>query len=122
MKALGLAALLLLTSDAFGQTQSLQLHLSKRVCQAPCAVDATVTVAPHPLNRWFVVQLESDVFSQGSMRPLEGNKSKPTQPPIPFVKLPPGHYTVIAVLYRAEKKSEASRISTSLLVVGGDSS
>lgn len=95
----------------------IELSVTPHYCLAPCDVRAIVRVDPHPLNRWFILQLDGEMF-QGEQRELHGEQSAATQEPIWFKALPAGEYRIVAVVYRQQLQSEAGRVTDAVTVVG----
>lgn len=112
MRALVLVAFLLAVKDQ--SHRPIELKISPTVCLAPCSIRAIVRIEPHELNRWYVLQIDGAMFVSG-MRQLEGADSPPTQDAVWFKGLPPGEYTVTAVVYRT---AEAGRVTQTVLVSG----
>lgn len=97
----------------------IELKAHPAVCMAPCDVLVRVRVEPHPLNRWWVIQLDGPMFQSG-MRQLEGEASAATQPEVWFKDLVAGEYVLIAVVYRQQKRSEAGRAVATVSVKGSE--
>lgn len=95
----------------------IELHVPATVCMAPCDVRADVRIEPHPLNRWWIIQIDGPMFVSG-MHQLDGEQSAPTQAPVWFKGLPAGEYELVVAVYRNQKTSEAGRDVRKVIVVG----
>lgn len=93
----------------------ISIRVTPANCFAPCTVHVTTTIRPDAENRWYIVQIDGEMFSS-SAHPVAG-EDEPPQHDTEFKELPEGDYEVLAVLYRADPKhSEVARVSATVSV------
>lgn len=108
MRSIALVAIFFGTVGFLDRQAPISMRVVPHTCQAPCTVRIEIHIAPHPLNRWYAVVLDGEMY-QSSVHELEGDLTGPI-PGIEFRDLPTGEYVVVALLYRQATPSEAGRI------------
>ena len=96
---------------------ALELRLATRFAFAPASLHSLVRVSPHPDNRLLRVLIDGDQFYRSSDTQLDGADAARSYF-FTWHKLPPGSYSVIAVVY-GQHGVRGQRLGT-LEVLGGD--
>lgn len=100
-KSITLAAVtiigLIFASRPTDASEKLSMRVTPNVSTAPSTVIVKATVAKNSANRWLHIQADSGTFYRSSVIQLDGDRA-PLVTEIRFPKLPPGLYTVVAVL------------------------
>jgi hypothetical protein len=104
-------------SDLTKAEPALELRLATRFAFAPASLQSLVRVSPHPDNRLLRVFIDGDQFYRSSDTQLDGADAARSYF-FTWQKLPPGSYSVIAVVY-GQHGVRGQRLGT-LEVLGGE--
>src|SRR5262245_45269644 len=81
----------------------LQLRLSQRLMTAPGALQITMIVEKHDVNRALIVEAESETFYRSSLITLNGSSAALFHS-IRYTQLPEGAYLIRVSLYGGSEK------------------
>ena len=116
-------ALMVLTADGPAWSHAtgdpaeprLRLSVSPAVARAPALLRIQVYVAPAPDNRMLEIVTESGDYFRSSSIPLEGARASRSHR-VEYRSVPPGDYTVLAVLIGEHGEVQA-RVEEGVLVI-----